>query len=256
VDVVVGQPAPETETEEFDNRTDTFIAGFKAKPLRFWSLYFDAEIGENDNVFTRTANYEYTNLRIRSILRPTRRLTLNASFTTRDNTNPTLTEDLRNFGADINSRVFSASADWTPVDRFNLTGGYTYSHLASETIVRFFLVDRVNAVEALARYLMKDNFAFVTTYWEPHPRLKFYGSYRVHNDRGQGDRQSTSTILLSSFPYQFESPEVKLSVKLHRNADWIVGYQYWDYKERFVNNQFYQAHLPYTSLRIYFDRGR
>jgi hypothetical protein len=46
-------------------------------------------------------------------------------------------------------------------------------------------------------------------------------------------------------------------------VDWVVGYQYFDYKDRFAlsqfspefgNNQFYQAHLPYTSLKIYFGR--
>jgi len=42
---------------------------------------------------------------------------------------------------------------------------------------------------------------------------------------------------------------------LRKNMDWIAGYQYIDYKERFVNNQFYQAHLPYTSLRVYMGRA-
>jgi len=252
IDLTAGQPAPEAPLETFDNETNSVIFGLKTRPFKIWSLYFDMEHGENDNVFTRTANYDYTNFRVRSVLRPTRRLTLNASLVTKDNTNPVLTEDLRNFGADVNSRVFSASADWTPKDTFNISGGYTYFHLTSETVVRFFLTDRLNAVEGLARYFMKDNFAYMTAYWEPHPRLRLYGSYRIHNDRGQGDRVSTSDVLLNSFPYQFQSPEFKFSVKLHRNVDWIVGYQYFDYKEKFVNKQFYQAHLPYTSLRIYF----
>jgi hypothetical protein len=47
-----------------------------------------------------------------------------------------------------------------------------------------------------------------------------------------------------------------LAVRLHNRVDWNVGYQYFDFKERFVNNQFYQAHLPYMSLRFYIGRGK
>ncbi|HEU4389922.1 MAG TPA: hypothetical protein VFV34_19120, partial [Blastocatellia bacterium] len=76
--------------------------------------------------------------------------------------------------------------------------------------------------------------------------------YRIHNDQGQGDRVNTPGIFVNSYPFQLSSPEVKVSVNLYRNVDWIAGYQYMDYKERFASSQFYQAHLPYTSLRIYF----
>jgi hypothetical protein len=76
-----------------------------------------------------------------------------------------------------------------------------------------------------------------------------------NNDQGQGDRVTTPLVFVNSYPYQLSSPEVKVSFKLRRNVDWITGYQYIDYKERFANNQFYQAHLPYTSLRLYFGRA-
>jgi hypothetical protein len=62
--------------------------------------------------------------------------------------------------------------------------------------------------------------------------------------------------LIGSYPIQFSSPEFRLAVRLHNRVDWNVGYQYFDFKERFVNNQFYQAHLPYTSLRFYIGRGK
>jgi hypothetical protein len=251
-DLVVGEEE-EPESEKFDNETHTLILGFKAKPIKPWSVYFDLEKGGNDNVFTRTANYDYTNVRVRSIIRPSRTLTINTSLTTKDNTNPSLTENFQNFGVDINSRIFSSSVDWTPDDHLNLSGGYSYFHVTSEAMIIFF-VNRVET-EGLARYFMKDHFAFFTAYWEPHPRVRLYGGYRIHYDAGQQDRAPAPTLLLSSFPYQFQSPEFKLSIKLHKNVDWIAGYQYFDYKERFINNQFYQAHLPYTSLRIYFGKG-
>ena len=109
--ITVGQPPPASEPEEFDNRTNAYIFGFKARPSKRWSLYFDFEKGDTDNVFTRTANYDYTNVRVRNIVRATRSLSFNLSVTTRDNTNPTVIND-QAFGANIDARVFSGSADW------------------------------------------------------------------------------------------------------------------------------------------------
>jgi hypothetical protein len=251
--ITAGQPPSESKPEEFNNRTKAFIFGFKAKPVKFWSLYFDLEHGNTDNVFTRTANYDYTNIRARSIVRPTHSLSFNASVITRDNTNPTVIND-RSFGANIDARIFSASAEWMANDKLNLTGGYTYFHLTSNTIVQFETAGDVVNVGP-AQYFMRDHFAFATAYWQPHKRVSIYGAYRIHNDQGQGDRVSSPLVFVNSYPYQLSSPEAKISVRLHKSMDWIVGYQYFDYKERFTNNQFYQAHLPYTSLRVYFGRA-
>ncbi|HJQ27504.1 MAG TPA: hypothetical protein VKA60_26700 [Blastocatellia bacterium] len=245
----------EPETDTFTNSTNTFILGFRAKPLKVWSVYFDMEHGETDNVFTRTAAYDYTNFRVRSILRPTKTIAINTSLVTKDNTNPTLAIDGRNFGADVNVRNFTTSFDWTPANRFFINTGYTYSRVTSEAQVIYYLASNVK-VNGMSRYFLKDNFAFVTAFYEFHPRVRLYAGYRFHRDPGQEDRLSSPAtgLLIASYPYQFTSPEAKLSVKLHERLDWIVGYQYFDFKEKFVNNQFYQAHLPYTSLRFYFGR--
>jgi hypothetical protein len=96
-------------------------------------------------------------------------------------------------------------------------------------------------------------------YVQLNPRAQLFAGYRLHKDPGQGDRRSTTSVLIGSFPYEFQSTDAKFVVKLHRNMDWIAGYQYFDYKEQFfkdqlVKGQFYRAHLPYTSLRISFGR--
>ena len=251
--ITPGQTPSVTGPEFFDNQTHTFLAGFKAKPVKAWTLYFDAERGNNDNVFTRTANYDYTNIRARSLVRLNQKLTFNASFITRDNTNPTVIDN-RDFGANIDTRIFSGSADWFVNERLNLTGGYTYFHATSDTIVQFNSAGGVVNVGP-AQYFTREHFAFLTGYWQPHRRVNIYGAYRINNDRGQGDRVTTPLVFVNSYPYQLSSPEVKVSFKLHRSVDWITGYQYIDYKERFANNQFYQAHLPYTSLRVHFGRA-
>jgi hypothetical protein len=63
--------------------------------------------------------------------------------------------------------------------------------------------------------------------------------------------------LIASYPMSFQSPEARLAIKLHQRLDWNVGYQYYNYNESTIvgpRPQNYHAHLPYTSLRLYFGR--
>ncbi|MCI0487586.1 MAG: hypothetical protein L0229_13420 [Blastocatellia bacterium] len=250
-------PGEREEPELFDNQTHAGFFGFKVRPVRAWSLYLDIEKGTTDNVFTRVDSYDYTNFRARSIIRPTNTLTINTSFVTKDNNNPTRTEEFpfRDFGADINSRVYSGSVDWTLNDKFYLSSGYTYTHLTSEAQVVFFF----NSVlqDGLSRYFLRDHFAFINTTVQLHPRARLFAGYNIHNDRGQGDREPLSSAeLIGSFPLQFQSPEFRLDLKLTRNIDWVAGYKWYDYKEKPERLQNYNAHLPYFALRFNFDRGR
>ena len=252
-DITVGAAA-KPALEKVDNSTNTFIFGFKAKPVKIWSVYMDLERGSADNVFTRVDNYKFTNVRIRSILRPNRTLSFNASVITKDNNNPAISEDNRNFGVNIKSRVFTSSLDWSPNERFGLSGGYTRTNVTSDADIILFLANVRTFGQS--QYFMRDNFVFMTGYVRPFPRATLYGGYRLHNDPGQGGRSSTASSLIGSFPYEMQSPEAKLVLRLHKNVDWIAGYQYFGYEVPVPNTstQFYHAHLPYTSLRIYFGR--
>ena len=252
-DITVGAAA-KPELQKVDNSTNTFIFGFKAKPVKIWSVYLDLERGSADNVFTRVDNYKFTNVRVRSILRPNRTLSFNASLITKDNNNPAITESSRNFGVNIKSRVFTSSLDWSPNERFGLGGGYTRTNVTSDADIILFLANVQTFGQS--RYFMRDNFVFMTGYARLFPRATLYAGYRLHNDPGQGSRSSTASSLIGSFPYEMQSPEAKLVLRLHKNVDWIGGYQYFGYEVPFPNTstQFYHAHLPYTSLRISFGR--
>lgn len=253
-DITVGQAAA-PELEKFDNTTNTFIFGFKAKPIKIWSVYFDLEHGAADNVFTRVDNYDYTNVRVRSILRPTRAFSINASLVTKDNSNPSVTEDNANFGVNIKARTFTTTLDWSPNEKFSINGGYTRANVTSDAQIIFFLAGSLKTFGE-SRYFMRDNFFFVNGYVQVLPRVKFFGGYSIHNDGGQGGRRSTTNMLIGSYPYEFQAPEARFVFRLHRNVDWIAGYQYFGYEEKFPNpiNQVYHAHLPYSSVRIYFGR--
>jgi hypothetical protein len=179
-------------------------------------------------------------------------LSINTSVITKNNNNPAITEDNRNFGVNVKSRVFTSSVDWSPRDKFSLNGGYTLSQVTSDAEIIFFLAGLQTFGQS--RYFQRDNFVFVSGFVQLNPRLQLFGGTSFHRDPGQGDRRSTPSVLIGSFPYEYQASEAKFVVKLNKSVDWIGGYQYFDYKEQFVNKQFYHAHLPYTSLRLSFGR--
>ncbi|MFI5174190.1 MAG: hypothetical protein ACHQKY_05000 [Terriglobia bacterium] len=233
------------------NHTNSVVVGFKARPASIWTVFFDFERGSADNVFTRLSNYNYNNFRVRTSVKPSKTFTLNASLVTRDNNNPALTLGGQNFGVDAKGRIFSASADFTPSSKFSLTTGYTYNRLTSDSSIIFFLSGVQTTGDSL--YFLRDHYFFFNSHVQIHPRVGLSFGYRIEKDKGQGDQIASSpSQLISSYPLQFHSPEVRLTIKLHEHVDWNAGFQRFDYKEKFLNNQNYRANLPYTSLRLYF----
>jgi hypothetical protein len=105
--------------------------------------------------------------------------------------------------------------------------------------------------------------------------MTFFASYRFDRDTGQGDKVITRPQdIIASYPFRTHMPELKLAFRLGKNVDWNVGYQYYSYRERQYVNPFasivtsgsvvvpqllpaqnYTAHMPYTSLTIYFGRA-
>lgn len=256
-------PTPLTPTvDEETNNTHSILGGFKARPMKEWTLYFDAEHGTADNVFTRIGNYDYTNVRFKSRYKPTSRVALNLSVITKDNANPSEIAgvSLEDFGVSIKSRIFTGSLDWTANSRFSLSTGYNYHWINSKAIVDYFF-NSVQHPFGNNLYFVRNNFFFIESVAQIAPRATLYTTYRINKDNGQGNRVADPTgnpgTLIASYPMSFQSPEARLAIKLHHRLDWNVGYQYYNYNESTIvgpRPQNYHAHLPYTSLRLYFGR--
>lgn len=244
------------------NQTNTFIGGIKIKPMKNWLIFGDVQHGDADNAFTRLANYKFTNLRLRSRW-SFNRFAINVSAITKDNENPsTSTAPPGNypsgdFIANTKSRTFSAFIDWSPIDRFSLSTGYTYQQLTSETDI---VINTGTLVRGFSQFFMRDHYAFFDVSAQPFKRVLFFASYRHNEDRGQGDRTAALPILLTSYPFKLFTAESRIAFRFTRNIEWNVGYQYIGYNERIQPlsvgaPQDYHANLPYTSLRIYFGGG-
>jgi hypothetical protein len=238
------------------------FGGFKARPANNWTIHFDAEKGTADNVFTRIGNYDYTNIRFKTRYVPSKDLSLDFGFISRDNANPSEIAgvSLNDFGASIKTRVFTSALDWTVNPRFSINTGYNYNWLNSNAVVNYFF-NNIQHPEGRSLYYVRNHFFFVDTSAILFPRVSLFTSYRINKDRGQGSRvpdpAGTPGNLLFSYPNSFQSPEARLAIRLHRRLDWNVGYQYFNYNESALvgpRPQNYHAHLPYTSLRIYIGR--
>jgi len=251
---------PESETEE--NNTHAILGGFKARPAHDWTLYFDAEHGTADNVFTRIGNYNYTNIRAKSRYKPTSRVGFNLAVITKDNSNPSEIAgiSLEDFGVSVKSRIFSSSLDWTATSRFSISAGYNYHWINSNAKLDYFF-NNVQHPLGNSLYFVRNNFFFVESVIRVAPRATIFAAYRINKDNGQGNRIADPTgtpgTLVASYPMSFQSPEARLAIKLHQRLDWNVGYQYYNYNESPIvgpRPQNYHSHLPYTSLRFYFGR--
>jgi len=251
---------PDSFTEH--NNTHAVLGGFKARPYSEWTIYFDAEHGTADNVFSRIGNYNYTNVRAKSRYKPTSRLAFNLAVITKDNSNPSEIAgvSIEDFGVNIKSRIFSSSLDWTTTSRFSISAGYNYHWINSKAIVDYFF-NSVQHPLGNSLYIVRNNFFYVESVARIAPRATLFTAYRINKDNGQGNRVADPTgnpgTLIASYPMSYQSPEARLAIKLHDRLDWNVGYQYYNYKESTIvgpRPQNYHAHLPYTSLRFYFGR--
>ncbi|HEX7176624.1 MAG TPA: hypothetical protein VF240_15270 [Pyrinomonadaceae bacterium] len=272
-----GAPPLPDDAHEEDNQTNTVLFGFKARPVRGWLLSLDAEHGTSDNVFTRTGNYNFTTIRARSRYAVRRNLRFNLGFIARENSNPSEIDvngsavSLADFGVDIKSRVFTSSVDWTANDKLSFGAGYNYHWQNSDAVIEYAFGPGVpNAgIRGHSLYFVRNHYFNFDVSAQPFRRVSVYAAYRVNRDAGQGNRLSNYSAgeFISSYPMHYQSPEARVSIRLNRRLDWNLGYQYYNYNESrlatynqgtFIISprpQNYHAHLPYTSLRIYFGRS-
>ncbi len=259
LDVNLVSSDPTADSEMATNVTNTFIGGFKASPIpKKWMIYFDIDRGQADNVFTRLANYNTTNFRIRNIVKPIDELSINFSYERKDNTNPSRADTTppTNFSADIKTNIIAGTFDWSPNRNVTVNGGYTYNKVTSIADVIFPSTPPGGIGQGMSIYYLRSNYFNLDGWFQPHRRVSVFASYRISRDNSKGDFYDATTRLIeSSYPLSFQSPEARVIFRLTKRLDWNIGYQYYKYDELVRSSQNYSAHLPYTSLRIYLGRG-
>ncbi len=98
----------------------------------------------------------------------------------------------------------------------------------------------------------------------PEHLVTVYLGYNLSKDTGDGRGQPSfgpgleptypsfsfdGTNFFNSFPLTYQSPSARASVTLHEHLSWNLGWQFYNYGERFIGEQNYHAHVSYSSLR-------
>lgn len=259
---------PVNESEA--NSTNTVLAGMKIKPAKYWVIFWDVEHGQADNVFTRLENYHFTNFRFRNKL-TFNKVSFNLSALSKDDENPSdpqagiLVPPNVSFITNIKNRFYSGSLDWQALPNLWISTGYTHRHLTSYTPILIPISGAPGPPTGYAfgfsQFFIRDHYAFFDVTAKPVKRLSLYASYRLSRDRGQGSRISATVAsvanpnIIGSYPMRFATPEFRAAIRLTRNVDWNLGYQYYNYRDTMTPFENYRAHLPYTSLRVYFGQS-
>ena len=135
--------------------------------LKNWTIYFDAEHGTADNVFTRIGNYNYTNIRAKSRYAPNRKINFNLAVITKDNSNPSEIAgvSLTDFGVNVKSRTFTSSVDWMVSPKLSFSTGYNYNWVNSDAVVDYFYqvppAASVRHPIGHSLYFVRNNFFFI-----------------------------------------------------------------------------------------------
>ncbi|MFN7935149.1 MAG: hypothetical protein U0R19_17595 [Bryobacteraceae bacterium] len=232
---------------EQSNRLNSGLGGLRLRPIKPLTIQLDAEVGRSDRPFLPISekNYHAFNGRIQYKLKS---LQLSALTRTLYNTN---TANL--FAHSARSRQYAYDASWAPSNWLSFDAGYSKLHLDTLTGIAYFAASRL--VEGNQSLYISNlhgvNFGLRAAI---RKRADLYFGYSLTKDTGDGRAfpvASTDAFYLAqTFPLSYQSPQARLSVRLHNRLRWNLGYQHYAYREEFftLTYQNYRAHTGYSSL--------
>ena len=222
--------------------------GFRFRPIQRLSILADGEFGRNNQPYTPISDKNYQTFRARAEYR-LKSLRVGANAKTDDNNNSIT---LTSFAS--RSRTYSADASWTPKEWFSIDASYSKLHLNTLGGLYFFVNDA--PVDTTSIYISNIHAGNLGARFAIGKRADFYAGYTITQDVGDGRSTPTgnSTDLTAfaaaqTFPLKFLSPQARLSVRIHKQLRWNLGYQYYGYTEQFSSLQDFHAHTGYSSLQ-------
>ncbi len=255
----------------FDNTTHSVLAGFRLRPRPPLTISVDAEYGEADHPFVLRSERRYHDETARAQWRSrTWQLTGALRYYRNRNAGPrAATFALANEPFLPNylqvNRNYSVGAAWTPAHRFAFDASYVKLHLeTSSPIVNFPVSGALAPYGRQNLYLSNLHQVHGTFRWEVASRLTLFLGYSVVKDTGDGRSRLNpvapfvpaypnvsfnGTDLIDVYPLTYQSPQGRLSVRLHPRLSWNANWQYYGFSEKFTGLQNYFANVLTTSLR-------
>jgi len=221
------------------------LAGVTLRPLKPLTLAFDGELGRQDRPFYPISEKNYQGLASRLIWKQGS-FSFSANARSYANVNSTSlfyhSANFRNYGADVS---------WAPRDWVSVDAGYSKIHSSTSTGIAYFYN---------AALIQGDSSVFVSNLHNAHlgahfsirQRVDLYGGFSLSRDTGTSQPRPVPTApafyAVQVYPFDFDAPLARISVKLHNRIRWNAGYEYYRYKESLFPVQNYRAHTGYTSV--------
>jgi hypothetical protein len=238
---------------EQTNRMHSGLGGLRLRPVKPLTMQIDTEIGRAGRPFYPISerNYHAVNGRVQY---RARNFSFSAQTRTLYNTN-----SVSLFAHSSRSRQYTFDGSWTPGSRFSIDAGYGKLHLHTTTGIAYFAASQL--VEgSKSIYISNLHTGHLGMRIVLHKRADLYAGYSVVRDAGDGRAApATGTVddgarlvflNAQTFPLSYQTPLLRLSVRLHNKLRWNLGYQHYSYHEDFSRSfyQNYRGHTGYVSL--------
>ena len=223
--------------------------GFRIAPVKQLNVVLDDEIGRSNRPFTPKGDKDYNVLIGRVSYKLKNLQLLGTSRSDYNDNSVTVT------AYSSHTRIYSGSASWNPRSWFGVDATYSKAHVDTLGGIDFFAESQLfeNQVSHYVSNIHSGTLAAHLS-WK---RADLYLGYSHIQDTGDGRISPASTIIgpdlaafqtAQTFPLRFESPLVRLSLRISERVRWNAGYQYFGYRENFSAGENYIANTGYTSI--------
>jgi hypothetical protein len=237
------------------NHTTAGVAGINWMPVSGLRAHAETEIGTNDNPFTPVSQRAYQVLRARAQY-GRKNATFGGSYQESYNNN-----SIEVTAYSSHARTYSGYGSWAIKARNSLDLSYTKLHMDTLGGIAFFagaprpvLNSNPDSLYVSNIHALNAGLRFGAT-----RRVDLYVGYSLTKDTGDGRGslavQPTAAgqvfYNVQTFPLTYQTPVVRVSVRIAEKLRWNAGYQYYGYREEFgllSANQNYRANTAYTSL--------
>jgi hypothetical protein len=239
---------------EQNNKLRAGVAGVNWMPLKAIRVHLETEIGNNSNPFTPISLRNYNVVQSRVEYRK-KNYTLGGGYLESYNNN-----SIQITAFSSRSSTYTANASWNVKSWVSLDASYSKLHLETVGGLAFFAGSPASLLGDQSLYISNIHAGNLGLRFAVTHRVDLYLGYNITKDTGDGRASDSLTqtspagqLLYSvqTFPLTYQTPLIRLSVKITPKLRYNIGYQYYGYHEVFgllEDNQSYRAHTGFTSL--------
>jgi hypothetical protein len=251
----LGVTAPNAEYEN-TNSLHSETMGVRVRPMKSLTASVEAEVGRANNPLTPVSERNYHTLNGRITYRA-RKLQLSTSYKQAYNVNAPV--GFASYSS--HSRNYSANASLALKDWWSVDGSYMKLHLDTAGGIAFFAgTSRSILQSGISLYRSNVHAVNLGARFTVTKRADVYAGYTITKDTGDGRATPTAGVTdptaalfagVQTFPLTYQSPLARVSIRIYPKLRWNVGWQYYDYHEKFNIFGYYQnfhAQTGYTSV--------